>query len=258
MLDVPRSVRLAAWGAAALRGQVPVAAAVAAVTGDDEPHSVAGEHGRDHPGDLTTLLDGLPRVATLRAVLPVPGDVLGLAGPAGLNLDALEAGEAVVVEPSGASRGLGLVPQVSEFGSPWEPGASVTWQVHPARARRVVGWGSLAEAESALREALATATAALARLDVARWREDAADQVAAVRDGALRSDAAPPTTDPRAVRVLASAARVRAIVALAGRDDGAAVSGWEMTRRAAALSEVDTVARRAMVAAVDRTLLPGR
>jgi len=52
--------------------------------------------------------------------------------------------------------------------------------------------------------------------------------------------------------VLASAARLRAIVALATQDDGAAVNLWQADQRSTALREVDRMARRAMAAAASR------
>lgn len=260
MLDVPRSVRLAAWGTAALRGEVPSAAAVTAVSRDDEPHDVGGDAAGPGVVDLVGLLGWLAtRTSSLRVVLPAPGDVMGLPGPPAFNADAIDAGEAVVTDGgSQTGLGLGLLPAVTEFGSAWEPGAMVTWHVHAVEPRRVTDWGSLTEAERALRQALLQATEALASLDVARWREDAADRIAGVRDGGLPRDAVPPGTDQRAVRVLATAARVRAIVALASEDDGAAISGWEAAKRAEALAGVDGIARRAMAAAVDSSLVPAR
>jgi hypothetical protein len=56
--------------------------------------------------------------------------------------------------------------------------------------------------------------------------------------------------------VLATAARVRAIVELASEDDGAAVNGHEAARRAEALRGLDAVSRRAMVAAINGMLDP--
>ena len=261
MLDVPRSVRLAAWGTAALRGEVPFGAAVAAVSRDDEPHDVGGDAADPGVVDLVGLLGWLAgRTSSLRVVLPAPGDVMGLPGPPAFNADAIDAGEAVVTDGAGATPGpaVGVLPAVTEFGSAWEPGAMVTWHVHAVEPRRVTDWGSLTEAERALRQALLQATEALASLDVARWREDAADRIAGVRDGGLPRDAVPPGTDQRAVRVLATAARVRAIVALASEDDGAAISGWEAAKRVEALTGVDGIARRAMAAAVDSSLVPAR
>jgi len=68
----------------------------------------------------------------------------------------------------------------------------------------------------------------------------------------------PPSTPPRCVQVLATAARVRAIVALASEDDGAAVTGHEALRRSEALRELDSVCRRAMAAAANGILEPAR
>ena len=257
MLDVPRSVRLAAWGTAVLRGEASVAAAVQAVTRDDEPHAVTSPDAAD--GDLAALLgDLLGSASSLRVVLPAPGDVLGLPGPPSFNIAALDAGECVISCARPGQPPVGLVPVVVAFGSQWEPGAMVAWQRHAVDQRRVTDWGSLSEAERALRTVLAEATRSLSALDVARWREDAAERIAAVRDGGLPRDVLPPGTDARSVRVLGTAARVRAIVALAGEDDGATVSGWEATQRTRALAGVDGVARRAMAAAVDVSLLPAR
>lgn len=248
---MPRSVRLAAWGTAVLRGESGVSAAVAAVTRDDEPHDVGG---LAEASDLATLLTWLPgRSTSMRVALPVPGDVGALPGPSSFNLEALDSGECALADP-----GVGMVPVVTEFGSEWEPGAMVTWHVHEVSSRRTSEWGSLGEAERALAQALREATEVLATLDVARWRDDAATRILSVRDGALPRDVLPPSSDPRAVRVLGTAARVRAIVALAAEDDGAAISGWEAHRRAEALIGLDGVARRAMAAAVDASLAPAR
>jgi hypothetical protein len=277
VLQVPRSARLAAWGTAALRGRASVLDAVRAIIDDDEPHTV------DVAGQAAGLPDLLAVLSTrgvreLRVVLPAPGDLLGLPGPAPFNAVALEAGECVLADdsphdspydspydstesPTGAERaptdtGTGIVPHVEQFGSLWEPGSMVTWTVHATARRRVTDVGSLAEADRELRQALVEATRALAALDVARWRDDAAAQIDAVRSGALSRNAVPPDTPARAVAVLATAARVRAIVALATQDDGAAISGWEADQRTQALRGLDVVARRGMVAAVNAALEP--
>ena len=261
VLDLPRSARLAAWGTAALTGRVRAEDAARAVVGTDEDHAVrdlptATAPDADAPA-LVSLLAALRGAGAraLRVALPAPGDPVGLPGPAAFNTEALDAGEAVLVDgelllPHGVGR-LGLVPEVAEFGSAWEPGASVTWLVAPVLAPPAPDGTTLSEAERTLRSALAEAVHALADLDVARWREDAADRITAVRDGALSLAAMPPDADSRALRVAASAARVRAIVALAVEDDGAAVTGFEASSRARSLREVDAVARRALAVAVN-------
>jgi len=264
---LPRSARLAAWGTAVLTGAAAPDQAIRAVTGDDEPHRVELSEdlapGISVPGEcglreLFGVLAGADATG-LRLVLPAPGDVLGLPGPPAFNVVALEAGECLLVECADPDAvPLALVPEVVEFGSVWEPGAMVTWRLYATNARRITDVGSVADADRELRTALATATQELSRLDVARWREDAADRVAAIRDGGLSRASLPPGTPPRCVHVLSIAARVRAIIALAGEDDGAAVTGHEALRRAEALRGLDAVSRRAVTAAVNGLLEPHR
>jgi hypothetical protein len=109
--------------------------------------------------------------------------------------------------------------------------------------------GTLEDAERDLRQGLLTATEALVQLGVERWRPDAADDIALVRDGAFPAGRLPGGVAGQRVRVLSSAARLRAIVALATQDDGGAVNLWQADQRSTALREVDRVARRAMAAA---------
>ena len=109
------------------------------------------------------------------------------------------------------------------------------------------------DAERELRQGLLQATEALVRLDVARWRPDAAESVAALRGPRAAAWRLPDRARrPPARGVLASAARLRAIVALATQDDGAAVNLWQADQRSTALREVDRMARRAMAAAASR------
>lgn len=255
VLDLPRSVTLAAWlphvhGDAALAER-----AVAGVTEEDEPHAVTTADDAPSPGaelaDLV-LAWGMPGVA-VAAALPVPGDVAGV--PAEISAAVLEAGECVLVESPGGA--FAAVPHVEEFGSATEPGHLVTWRV-----TRVTPWtlpvlaavGSLADAERELREALRTATESLDQLDVARWRDDAVAALASLRaEPDVR--ALPTQLEPRRARVLALAARLRVIVAFATADDGGAVNLWQADQRSAALRHVDHAARRAMCAAT--LVVPG-
>jgi hypothetical protein len=282
VLDLPRSARLAAWGTAVLADAADPSAAIRAVTGDDEPHTVVVADAVDEPeaggkvpapwddpvetapvavpelppgAGLVDLFAALvnARATGLRLVLPAAGDVLGLPGPPWFNAVAVEAGECVLVELA-AGGALALVPQVTEFGSEAEPGALVEWHLYAVRPSRVTDLGSVAEADLELRTALDAATRELARLDVARWREDAAERLALLRDGGVEPGLLPPTVPPRCLRVLATAARVRAIVELAGEDDGGSVTGWEAGARTGALRDLERVSRRAVVAAVNGPL----
>jgi len=249
VLDLPRSVTLAAW-LPHVRGDAALAErAAAGVTEDDEPHAVVADEGVPAPGtDLTALLLawGVPGVA-VAAALPVPGDVVGVPVEAGAA--AVEAGECVLVQtPVGA---YAAVPHVEPFGSASEPGNLVTWRIRavsPWTLGVLAAVGSLADAERELREALRTATEALDRLDVARWREDAVAALASLRaEPDVRT--LPAGLEPRRARVLALAARLRVVVDLATVDDGGAVNLWQADQRRAALRHVDHAARRAICAA---------
>ncbi|GAB6902795.1 hypothetical protein [Kineosporia succinea] len=258
MLLLPRSARFAAWGTAVLADGVDPAEAVAAVTRDDEPHQVTADFevsatlGLPPEGGLLELLTSLLRHGTpsLQVALPAPGDVLGLPGPPAFNEAAMEAGECVLADGH-AGPAIGIVAEITEFGSVYEPGAMVAWSARSVGRRRVTDIGSVADADRELRSALTEAVEELGRLDVARWRDDAAVRVAAIRDGGLERGMIPPTTPKRVVQVLSRAARVRAIVELASEDDGAAVTQHEAQRRTEALRRLDGVSRRAMVAAVN-------
>ncbi|MGN8246297.1 hypothetical protein ACTHAM_003435 [Cellulomonas soli] len=251
--SLPRSVLLALW----LDAPAPdPAALLRAVQGDDEPHTVRGPDTHEGAAQaplaelVTQCLAGPRQVA---ALLPTPGEPAPMTGPqAGLAADQ---GEALLLRTPG--RCLALVPEVVRFGSEREHGHLVTWhavEVPDWRAAVLGTVGTLQDAERALREGLVEATEALTRLDVARWRPDAADRIVAARDGALPPALLPDDLDPRRVRVLTSALRLRAIVRLAGEDDGAAVNLWQADQRSTALREVDRSARRAMAAAATSDL----
>jgi hypothetical protein len=250
LLALPRSVLLALWLQGVGTGSGPLQRALGAVQGDDEPHTVlapddAGLAG-DGLGDLLGAWAAGPR--DVAAVLPAPGDVAGV--PAAVSRSAVDAGECVLVRTPDGS--FAAVPAVEEFGSALEPGHLVRWEVTTVPDWRTLllgSLGSLADAERELRLALVSATEALAALDVARWRPDAAAAIAALRSDAAPPWPVPPALDGRRVRVLATAARLRAIVALATADDGGAVNLWQADQRSTALREVDRAARRAMSAA---------
>lgn len=162
--------------------------------------------------------------------LPRPGDPLGLGGPAELNTAALEAGEAVVV---GA---LGLVPHEDEDG--------VHWQCFPAAPRPLP---DLAECSRVLRRQLLETAEALAALDVARWRPEAADL--------LMNRHHPPDLDvapgiPHECLGLAGRGLLAwQVVEVAGLDEGGSLSAHEATARRDQLVPLERAARRAVVAA---------
>ncbi|WP_342586038.1 hypothetical protein [Xylanimonas protaetiae] len=243
---LPRSAVLALWLAAANPAPGVV---VRCVQDDDEPHTVTGLPGF---GEITASLKDLveawcagPREVV--ALQPAPGDPAGV--PAAATSAATTAGECLAVTTRQGS--WAVVPHVTAFGSALEQGHLVEWQVLPVPpwSTAVAGaLGSLADAERDLRTSLITATEALDSLDVARWRDDAADAIEAVRRSSTDAWPVPPL-DGRRARVLQLATRLLAIVDLATGDDGGAVNLWQVDQRSTALREVERTARHALAAA---------
>ncbi len=251
-----RATLLAAWGSGWLAGTVSLADAVATITGADEPHTVDWP-GAPGPLGLDQALGRLRLTGAdrLRLALPVPGDPAGLPAGTPLQVPAIEVGAAVAaVPPSGP--GLGLVPVVSEHGSPLEGTAVVVrWVTHPLPPGRPLPSGTgLAEAEGELRDAVRQAAGELVRLDVARWRPEVGVALEGLRAGAARGRplvGLPPGYPYRAQHLVDLAARLSAVVDLALLDDGAAVAAAEVRDRAGWLRLVAASARRAAVAAVN-------
>ena len=237
-LGLPDAVRLALWFSAWCSGQVSLDQARDEVVGRDAAHDVVDLPGQPEPVPLILAL-GLLRAERAKAAglaLPEPGDPVGLGGPPAFNAEALEVGEAVVLD----GVDLGLVPV--------RAGAGVVWRCLTAHQRRQVP--DLAEADTGLRGALPRAADELAALDVARWRPEVADELMALRRP--QELAVPDGMDPRAQRMVALATRCRTIVDLALSDDGGSVTAAEADRRRAALLPLDRAARRALVAACSR------
>jgi len=229
---LPVSGVLAWWGTAWLRGHVVADLMVDAVLADDATHVVAGLPGTDGSVSLVRALGEL-RVAGVEDVglaLPEPGDPVGLGGPAAFTAAALTAGEAAV------AGGFGLVPL--------RVGAAVEWTAYAAERRPLTDVG---EADRTLRRTLTDAAGALADLEVARWRPEAADALMNLHHPPpLRP---PPGTPARCVELAARSLQARAIVALALEDDGGAVSSAEAEMRRSALQPLAAAARRGLVAA---------
>jgi len=233
--SLPLSARFALWFSAFAAGRASLDETRDRVVEDDAAHDVHGLPDQDGPLPLILALGRLRAEGATGAglALPVPGDPLGLGGPATFNREVLDIGEGVVL--GGAD--LGLVPH--------RVGAGVQWQAMPAASRRQLPDPS--EADALLRRTLLGTTEALTDLDVARWRPELADELMALR---RRSDLVlPGGMAPRAVRLTELSSRCRVIVELALEDDGGAVSAIEVDSRREALRPLDHAARRGLVAA---------
>ena len=232
---LPLSARLALWFSAWCEGRVSLDEARDAVVGADTAHHLTGIPGEPDAVPIILALGRLRGAGATGAglALPVPGDPLGLAGPASFNTAVLEAGQGVVL----IGTDLGLVPV--------RAGAGVVWVAHPASTHRQVP--DPAEARTALQRVLLETAERLADLDVARWRPEVADELMALRRQTVLD--VPRTMSPRSTTLAALASRCRTIVALALEDDGGAITAAESEQRRATLSPLDHAARRALVAA---------
>lgn len=246
-LDIPRSVLAALWathlGTDADAATLTRAARAVRGMADDDVTGL-GSH---------ALLRQVAGTAVL-AVLPVPGDPVRL--PEQARAGALAAGQALLSGPPGGATGLVhvAVPAEQPFGSQWEPGELLSWEVttEPVEGTSwVPPVVSMAEARTGLAEALNLAIETLLSMDVARWREDAAQDIAMLGSDELPDELMeqiPLPMDHRRLAVLSRAVRLRAIVDLATQDDGAAVNSWQADQRTAALRHVDAAARHALAA----------
>lgn len=234
--ELPRSARLAWWATAWLRGHESADHVLDAMAELEEGHRVLG---LDGGAGLVDLLASWRRAGAtgVGLALPVEGDPVGLGGPRAFNDAALEAGEGAV------GAGVGVVPELV--------GEVVQWRVLPADRRQLSDVG---EADRGLRAALVDTADALAALDVARWRPEAADALMNLHHRPALD--VPRGTPPRCAELAARGLQAWAIVDLALEDDGGAVTAYEIGRRRDSLRPLDRAARRAVVAACSPEVWP--
>lgn len=245
-----RSARLVTWARAWRAGTVSYDDVTDATEGDEE-HLVT-----DAPGAWTDipLREAIRLLAKLhpdeiRLVLPAPGDPYGLTDPGPFAANALDVGEGVV-----AGR-LGLVPRVrSHTSGSGDTFSTVLWHVYELPRSPGPNLAAAAEAEVELAAALAEATTALTRLDVAAWRPELAGSLAALRKPDNGADL-PPGFSPRARRLYARAFVLDRVLALAAEvAPGGSVNGFEARARDDALRPLTVACRRALVAACNSPL----
>ncbi len=233
MSSLPVSVLLAAWLGAVRDGHTGPDDLAGAVRGGDPRHLVVGLPDRDvvELHELPAALWGPgPAQLSITPALPVPGDPVGLGGPAPFNHAAIEAGEAVVVG------NFGLVPELDA--------RTVLWRAHPAEPPP---WVDERETASELRIVLSDVTGRLVDLDVAAWQPDIPDLLLNLRHRPPLP--LPPGYDARRIETVERAVLCLDIVELARSGEGGAVSAYQMGLRETALAELDRAARRALVGA---------
>jgi hypothetical protein len=234
-----RSGPLAAWTSAWFQGQLGPDEVIDAVTLDDAPHLVSGI-----ALDLVPLLDVLAlwRRANVpvRLVLPVPGDVRGVPGPADFRAAAIDAGEAV------CGGELGIVPEVTEY-YPSSAPTTVVWQAYVVDTVPT-DHVQLADVQYELTSAIRETATALTAADVAGTAADIADALREARRAGEHLNL-PPGFPPRAVAMLAQAERMQAVLDIAADDpEGGAVDRFGMSARDGALRPLAAAVRRARLA----------
>ena len=234
-----RSGTLAAWTSTWLAGQAASDDVIRATVCGDGRHQIAGLGAGLVP--LSEALIIWRRAgAPVRLSLPVAGDVRGLPGPAPFRSRALDAGEAAF------GGGLGLVPHIEERPLTSAP-IAVTWHAYGVDEPPPDPL-SVPDAQHDLTEAIREAASALATADVAGRIKDVTDALADARRAGERLNL-PPRFPASAVRLVAQAERLQAVLDVAARDPiGGAIDRVGIAARADALRPLATAVRRARIA----------
>jgi hypothetical protein len=211
---------------------------------------------------------------TINVVLPVPGDVRGLAAGTQFERDALAAGEAVIItNPDDPGAAVGLVPEVSytdleeeaDAATDGEPNppelCALSWMVYSLPGAPAFEHHELGDAEYTLRSAVRSAADALGTIGLGSATSDIADPRGLVEQllESSRQHRIPDHAPSRAVRVLENAAHVDAIIAVSAglsRLPGPAgpQSSSEARIASNALRPLSAVVRSARMAAVSAIL----
>jgi hypothetical protein len=188
---------------------------------------------------------------TVNLVLPVPGDVRGLAAGTQFEQDALAAGEAVIVaDPDDAATAVGLVPEFS-----YDDACALSWTVYSLPGAPAIEQHELAETEYALRSAVRSAAEAFTAIGMGDGGVDVEDPRGLVEQllETERQHRIPDHAPVRAVRVLETAAHVDAIITVGG-GSVRAHSSSEAKIAGDALRPLAGVVRSARMAAVSAIL----
>lgn len=169
---------------------------------------------------------GLMR-GTINVVLPVPGDVRGLAPGTQFERDALAAGEAVIIaNPHSPGSAVGLVPEFfyddddeetpDDYEARLAELCALTWTVYSLPGAPVLDHYELGDAEYTLRSAVRSAADALGAIGLGAAAADVDDPRGLVEQllESARQHRIPDHAPSRALRVLENAAHVDAIIAV--------------------------------------------
>lgn len=157
---------------------------------------------------------------TISVVLPVPGDVRGLAAGTQFERDAITAGETVIVtNPSDPTQAFALVPEFEYDDSDDSDDSDVhalTWTIYSLPAAPRLDHYELGDAEYALRSAVRSAADALSAIGLGSAGASIGDPRGLVEQllESSRQHRIPQHAPSRALRVLENAAHVDAIVAV--------------------------------------------
>lgn len=234
-----RSGPFAAWATSWLASGGPADDVVDAVTGGDAPHVLLHPDGTQAPLS-SVLIDWRRLGGPVRVVLPAPGDVRGVPGPADFRAAALEAGEAV------HGGGIGLVPTVTDY-APSSAPTTVTWSVHAIEAAPPDHL-DVGECQYDLAAAIRDCASDLAAAEVSGVRDDVLAGLAGVRRAGDHVNL-PPGYPSRAVALVAQAERLSAVLDLASLDPvGGAIDQHGIAARQLLLRPLETAVRRALLA----------
>lgn len=201
------------------------------------------------------------REPAIGVVLPVPGDVRGLAAGTRFERDALAAGEAVIIAGERGTA-IGLVPEFifddPESGEPGSADAApelcaLSWTAHSLPGVPVTDHLDLGEAEYELRSAVRSAADTLGTIRTDARGIDVADPRGLVEQvlESERRHRAPDSAPSRALRVLENAAHIDAIITVSS---GLMPIGTQTSSEAQIASEalrpLSAVVRSARIAAV--------
>ena len=198
-----------------------------------------------------------PSGPAIGLALPIPGDVRGLPAGTQFQRDALDVGEAIVVRPP-AGEAIGLVPEFQclddEDENPAPEITVLSWSVYSLPDTPAPDHLDLGDAEHALRSTVRSAAEALGNLQPAPGCENPRVLVEELlQAGGLHR--VPDHAPDRALRVLATAAHVDAIIAVSSGPTPLAMQSTSEERIAdAAMRPLATVVRAARTAAVSAIL----